>query len=104
MEGEGRGRLGRGGLGSPPLSALSLLQNTTSVCISSQMAKAPSKKSAKTVKAAAAGEGKKKRKASRTESYSTYIYRVMKQVHPGESSPSLLCPRAHPLLLAGSCA
>ena len=42
------------------------------------MAKTPSKKSAKAPKKAAGGG----RKKSRTESYSTYIYRVLKQVHP----------------------
>ena len=42
------------------------------------MAKTPSKKSAKAPKKAAGGTKKK----SRTESYSTYIYRVLKQVHP----------------------
>ena len=42
------------------------------------MAKTPSKKSAKAPKIA--GESKKPRK--KTESYSTYIYRVLKQVHP----------------------
>jgi hypothetical protein len=63
------------------------------------MAKAaPSKKTAKAVKAGAAGG--KKRKASRTESYSTYIYKVLKQVHPGEfflSQPTstLDAPFAH---------
>ena len=41
------------------------------------MAKTPSKKSAKAPKKA---EGKKKK--SRTESYSSYIYKVLKQVHP----------------------
>jgi histone H2B len=48
------------------------------------MAKAPSKKSAKTAKAAsaAAGDKKKKRRATRHESYATYIYKVLKQVHP----------------------
>jgi histone H2B len=49
------------------------------------MAKAaPSKKTAKTVKAAAAagGDKKKKRRATRVESYSSYIYKVLKQVHP----------------------
>ena len=44
----------------------------------SKMAKTPSKKSAKAPKKA--GEGKKKK--SRTESYSSYIYKVLKQVHP----------------------
>ena len=42
------------------------------------MAKTPSKKSAKAPKKA----GGSKKKKSRTESYSTYIYRVLKQVHP----------------------
>ena len=42
------------------------------------MAKTPSKKSAKAPKKAAEGKRKKKR----TETYSTYIYRVLKQVHP----------------------
>ena len=42
------------------------------------MAKTPSKKSAKAPKKA----GGTKKKKSRTESYSTYIYRVLKQVHP----------------------
>lgn len=48
------------------------------------MAKQVSKKSAKTAKAAATdAEGKKKkRKASRQETYTTYIYKVLKQVHP----------------------
>ena len=47
------------------------------------MAKAPSKKSAK--KAAGVkpeGGDKKKRKSSRTETFSIYIYKVLKQVHP----------------------
>ena len=43
-----------------------------------KMAKTPSKKSAKAPKKAAGG----KKKKTRTESYSTYIYRVLKQVHP----------------------
>ena len=43
-----------------------------------KMAKTPSKKSAKAPKKA--GDSKKKR--SRTESYSSYIYKVLKQVHP----------------------
>ena len=54
------------------------------------MAKTPvvaSKKSAKVAKAAAAPkkDGKKKRAHKRVESYGTYIYKVLKQVHPGES-------------------
>ena len=50
------------------------------------MAKSPAKKAVavKATKAAAktAAGGKKKRTARRTESYGTYIYRVLKQVHP----------------------
>ena len=42
------------------------------------MAKTPSKKSAKAPKKAT---GTKKR-TKRTESYSSYIYKVLKQVHP----------------------
>ena len=44
------------------------------------MAKTPSKKSAK-AKAPATGDKKKKSK-KRVESFSTYIYKVLKQVHP----------------------
>ena len=49
------------------------------------MAKAPvAKKSAKVAQAKAAStDGKKKRRHARTESYNTYIYKVLKQVHPG---------------------
>ena len=43
------------------------------------MAKTPSKKSAKAPKK---GKGAGGRKKKRTESYSTYIYKVLKQVHP----------------------
>ena len=42
------------------------------------MAKTPSKKSAKAPKKAGAKKSNKKR----TESYSSYIYKVLKQVHP----------------------
>ena len=53
------------------------------------MAKTPvvaTKKSAKVAKAAAAPkkDGKKKRSTKRVESYGIYIYKVLKQVHPGE--------------------
>ena len=45
------------------------------------MAKTPSKKApSKAAKKAATGD--KKRKKKRVESYSTYIYKVLKQVHP----------------------
>eukprot|EP00483_Globobulimina_turgida_P008382 UN08399 len=42
------------------------------------MAKTPSKKAAKAPKKASM----KKRSSKRTESYSSYIYKVLKQVHP----------------------
>ena len=47
------------------------------------------KKAAKTQKAARSGD--KKRRKSRKESYSVYIYRVLKQVHPdtGVSSKAM---------------
>ena len=47
------------------------------------MAKTPAKKAAKVAKAAASGDKKKKRSAKRSESYNIYIYKVLKQVHPG---------------------
>ncbi|TMW68803.1 hypothetical protein Poli38472_006271 [Pythium oligandrum] len=43
------------------------------------MAKTPSKKAAKTPVKAGKGKGKGKK---RVESYSTYIYKVLRQVHP----------------------
>ncbi len=47
------------------------------------MAKTPSKKSAKAPKKTAAkGKSTKARSSKRVESYSTYIYKVLKQVHP----------------------
>ncbi len=47
------------------------------------MAKTPSKKApAKAAKKVAAPGDKKKRSKKRVESYSTYIYKVLKQVHP----------------------
>ncbi len=45
------------------------------------MAKTPSKKSAKKATKAAA-EGKKKKRTKRTETFSSYVYKVLKQVHP----------------------
>ncbi len=47
------------------------------------MAKTPSKSPAKKAgKKAGSGDDKKKRKSRRVESYGTYIYKVLKQVHP----------------------
>jgi histone H2B len=47
------------------------------------MAKAPAaKKSAKVAQAKAASGDKKKRRSARVETYNTYIYKVLKQVHP----------------------
>ncbi|RLN14782.1 hypothetical protein BBO99_00002151 [Phytophthora kernoviae] len=43
------------------------------------MAKTPSKKAAKTVAKSGKGKGRGKK---RVESYSTYIYKVLRQVHP----------------------
>ena len=49
------------------------------------MAKTPAKKAAKVAKAVATGEkAKKKRSHKRVTSYNIYIYKVLKQVHPGE--------------------
>lgn len=55
------------------------------------MSKMVSKKSAKTVKPKKGGEGKKRRKV-RSETYGTYIFKVLKQVHPetGISKRSML--------------
>ena len=47
-------------------------------------AAAPSKKTAKAAKAASTG-AKKARKTKRSETFSSYIHKVLKQVHPGES-------------------
>ncbi|GAA5956173.1 hypothetical protein JCM8115_001644 [Rhodotorula mucilaginosa] len=45
--------------------------------------KAPAKKSIKAVKTAGQDDDKKKKKKkARKETYNTYIYRVLKQVHP----------------------
>jgi histone H2B len=57
---------------SPPPSAPQLIYSI-------KMAKTPSKKSAKAPKKAGKGGSRNKK---RTESYSTYIYKVLKQVHP----------------------
>ncbi|XP_067878365.1 histone H2B 5-like [Heterodontus francisci] len=43
---------------------------------------APSKKGAKKTQKKAPTKGSKKRRKSRRESYSIYVYKVMKQVHP----------------------
>ncbi|KAN0063350.1 histone H2B [Thecaphora frezii] len=48
----------------------------------SSAGKAPSEAAKKTSKAPAKTGDKKKSKAARKETYSTYIYRVLKQVHP----------------------
>jgi histone H2B len=49
---------------------------------SSTMAKTPSKQAPAKAAKKAATDGKKKRSKKRVESYSTYIYKVLKQVHP----------------------
>jgi len=68
------------------------------------MAKTPvvaSKKSAKVAKAAAAPkkDGKKKRSTKRTESYGIYIYKVLKQVHPGKPLAAPLSPFINSIVL-----
>ena len=52
------------------------------------MAKTPSKKTAKTAKKASA-EGKKKRKAKRTETFNTYLYKVRRRAR-------VACPATAP--------
>merc|ERR1712021_100536 len=47
-----------------------------------KMAKTPSKTASKKAPAKGAGAPGGKRKKKRVESYSTYIYKVLKQVHP----------------------
>ena len=64
------------------------------------MAKAaPSKKTAKAAKTASTG-AKKTRKAKRSETFNSYIHKVLKQVHPGAwrgaRGPLSLSPRAPP--------
>ncbi|GAA5829069.1 hypothetical protein JCM5353_000886 [Sporobolomyces roseus] len=49
--------------------------------------KAPAKKAVK--KAPAAEGDKKKKKRTRKETYSSYIYKVLKQVHPDTANTSL---------------
>lgn len=44
--------------------------------------KSPSKKSAKAKSASGADKDKKKRKTKRSETYQSYIHKVLKQVHP----------------------
>ena len=63
----------------------------------SQMAKAaPSKKTAKAAKSASTG-AKKARKSKRTETFNSYIHKVLKQVHPGASPrPAPAAPPARP--------
>ena len=57
------------------------------------MAKAaPSKKTAKAAKSASTGDKKKARKTKRTETFNSYIHKVLKQVHPGACAS--LCARA----------
>ena len=68
----------------PALSQIACLYRFNSI----KMAKTPAKKAAKVAKAAATGEkAKKAHKKSRKESYAIYIYKVLKQVHPGELRP-----------------
>jgi len=65
------------------------------------MAKAaPSKKTAKAAKSASTGDKKKARKTKRTETFNSYIHKVLKQVHPGacaSHSVHVLCAAVPPL-------
>ncbi|GAA6002446.1 hypothetical protein JCM10207_001125 [Rhodosporidiobolus poonsookiae] len=56
-----------------------------------QSGKAPAKKAVKSA-TKGTGDGKKKRKKTRKETYSSYIYKVLKQVHPdtGISNKAML--------------
>ena len=58
--------------------SLPLINSSNKTLVLSIMAKTPSKKSAKAPKKA----GGKKKSNKRIESYSSYIYKVLKQVHP----------------------
>ena len=58
------------------------IEITTTPLIISTMAKTPSKQAPAKAAKKAATDGKKKRSKKRVESYSTYIYKVLKQVHP----------------------
>ena len=56
-----------------------IVNNTTNY---PTMAKTPSKKAPAKAAKKVPADGKKKRSKKRVESYSTYIYKVLKQVHP----------------------
>uniref|UniRef100_M4B6T6 Histone H2B n=1 Tax=Hyaloperonospora arabidopsidis (strain Emoy2) TaxID=559515 RepID=M4B6T6_HYAAE len=58
-------------------SSSSSISTTFTSSTTTTMAKTPSKKAAKVVAKSGKGRGKK-----RVESYSTYIYKVLRQVHP----------------------
>ncbi|KAG5189220.1 histone-fold-containing protein [Tribonema minus] len=73
------GGLGDTLFGLRATAALSFASHCTKHSPTFTMAKIPSKKAAKAPKKAADG---KKKKAKRTESYGSYIYKVLKQVHP----------------------
>ncbi|XP_048476988.1 histone H2B type 1-B-like isoform X1 [Rhincodon typus] len=64
-----------------PLS-FNLCLEVTVTMADEKKAQPTSKKGAKKIIKKAPGKGSKKRKRSRKESYSIYIYKVMKQVHP----------------------
>ena len=55
---------------------------STTLSFISNMAKTPSKKAPSKAAKKASTDGAKKRSKKRVESYSTYIYKVLKQVHP----------------------
>ena len=61
---------------------LSTQQPLNSTTMPGKVASKKGEKKAAATKKPATGEGKKKRRKSRKESYSIYIYKVLKQVHP----------------------
>ncbi|EPQ26554.1 uncharacterized protein PFL1_05876 [Pseudozyma flocculosa PF-1] len=66
----------------PPKPAEKKPSSTAGKAPASSAGKAPSEAAKKTSKAPAKSGDKKKSKSVRKETYSTYIYRVLKQVHP----------------------
>ncbi|XP_059498384.1 late histone H2B.L4-like [Stegostoma tigrinum] len=67
---------------APSLFSLILCLKVTVSMADEKKAQQPSKKGAKKIIKKAPGKAGKKRKRSRKESYSIYIYKVLKQVHP----------------------
>ncbi|XP_060712944.1 late histone H2B.L4-like [Hemiscyllium ocellatum] len=68
--------------GAQRLFSLILFLKASGVMADEKKAQQTSKKGAKKIIKKAPAKGSRKRKRSRRESYSIYIYKVMKQVHP----------------------